>query len=297
MKGEFSLPPVGFGCSPFRDGDRVDLGDSIEVAVETGYQLLDTAEAYGNEAEIGEILGRLLSLSSRPLIVSKVWQTHHAYKHVLAACENSLRRLRIDALDLYLIHAPEAWPYTGPLVDPSPAFRDDRRWRNRSGKGGDLASAASVPLEETWSAMEELSRRGLARAIGVSNFERADLEAVLAGAAIPPAVNQIERHPYRPRADLVRFCRQQEIRVMAHSPLSKRAFLEEPVVRAIARRHGKSPAQVVLRWNIELGIVPIPSSRNAEHISENLQVFDFALEAKETAQIDALSRVSGSEAC
>lgn len=291
--GKFS--PVGFGCSPFRDGKRIDLADSIALALEAGYQLLDTAEAYGNEAQIGEILRRRRSSPYQPLVVGKVWQTNHAYADVLSACESSLRRLGREALDLYLIHAPEAWQHTGLLGDLSQLSPEVVRSRTMPRKKNGARALAEVPLAETWSAMEELHNRGLVRAIGVSNFGRAHLEELLADSTIPPAVNQIERHPCRPRTDLVEFCRGLEIQVMAHSPLSGQVLLQDSVLTSIAERCGKSTAQVILRWSVELDVIPIPSSRNARHIKENLDIFDFALEAAERAEIDGLSRAPAHE--
>ncbi len=289
------LPPIGFGCSPYRSGRRIDLGDSIRRALEIGYRLLDTAEAYGNEAQIGEILRRRSS-SSRPLVVSKVWQTNHAYNDVLAACQESLLRLGLEALDLYLVHAPEAWRHTGPLGDLSRQSPEVARSRIMPRRHDGSRALAPVPLVETWSAMEELQRRGLVRWVGVSNFGRADLEALLAAATIRPAVNQIERHPHRPREDLVGFCHERGIRVMAHSPLGSPRLRKHPRLATIGNRHSKSSTQVILRWNVELGVVPIPSSRSARRVRENLEIFDFALAPAEMAEIDGLAKTPASSA-
>lgn len=296
------LPPIGFGCAPYRSGRRIDLGSSIELAIQAGYRLLDTAEAYGNEARIGKILSQLppsratsASISGvAPLVVSKVWQTNHAYEDVLSACRDSLQRLGLDALDLYLIHAPESWQHVGPLGDLSRQPGDTGRWLTAPRREDGARALAAVPLIETWSAMEELRRRGLVRAIGVSNFERTHLEELLSGAKVAPEVNQIERHPYRPRTELARFCTAHGIRLMAHSPLSSAGLLEEPVLAKIAQRHKKCPAQIVLRWNVEHGVVPIPSSRNPRRVVENLDIFDFVLDASDVAKIDGLARVATS---
>lgn len=284
-----ALPPIGFGCSPYRGGERIDLGESIRLALETGYRLLDTAEAYGNEFQVGEILRRRPPSNGRPIVVSKVWQTNHAYQNLLSACEGSLRRLGLETLDLYLIHSPEAWRHTGPLGDLSKQSPEAARARTLPILDDGRQATEPVPLIETWSAMEELRRRGMVRQIGVSNFGRADLEALLAEATLRPAVNQIERHPLRPRADLVRFCHRQRIGVMAHSPLGGARPLAHPGLARIAGRHRKSPAQVILRWHVEAGVVPIPSSRRAARVRENLEVFDFTLDRSEMAEIDGLS--------
>lgn len=193
------LPPVGLGCSPYRQGAAEDLGPAIGCALRLGYRLVDGAEMYGNERQIGRILSCL-------------------------------------------------------------------------------------------AAMEELHGRGLASAIGVSNFRRRDLELLLAEARILPAVNQIERHPHRPQSELVGFSHRRGIRVMAHSPLSAPGLLKEPVLKRIGNQYGKSSSQVVLRWNLENEVVPVPSSTQLSHLAENIDIFDFRLTSEEMAAIDGLGR-------
>ena len=147
---------------------------------------------------------------------------------------------------------------------------------------------ADVDLETTWRAMETLVERGWTRTLGVSNFERDDLERLLALANVPPAINQIECHPYHPCTELVEFCHERSLRVMAHSPLSAEGLLDDATLQSIAERHGVTTAQVILRWNVQRDVVPIPSSTSTAHIAANLDVFQFALSEDEMARIDAL---------
>ncbi len=287
-----TLPPIGFGCSRYRGGSTyVDLGDAIEDALDMGVRLLDGAELYGNERQIGDILRRPGSPPREALfLISKVWNTNHAPEHLVAACEKTLCALQVDALDCYMLHWPTAWRHTGPLDDLVTLSHEEATARTfPTDEDGNILEA-DVPLEATWRATESLVRRGWARTLGVCNFERADLERLLALAEIPPAINQIERHPYRPQDALVDYCQAQGLRVMAHSPLSAPGLLDEPVLREVADAHGVTPAQVVLRWNVERGVVPIPSSTDPAHIATNLDVFRFALSDCEMARIDALRR-------
>jgi len=263
------LPPIGFGCSRYRDGEYVDRRDSIERALDAGYRLLDAAELYGNEARIGEILSAPGSPARESLfLANKVWNTNHA--HVAEACETTLDELGVDALDCYLLHWPEAWAYTGPLrrLAELPVEKQERLTFPEE-DGGERATA-DVALAETWRRMEALYDRGLTASLGVCNVDRETLAALVDAARVPPAVVQVESHPYRPRTDLVDWCHDRGIRVVAHSPLSAPGLLDEPVVREVAAEMGVSPAAAVLAWNVERGVVPIPSSTDPDHVVENL---------------------------
>jgi alcohol dehydrogenase (NADP+) len=282
------IPPIGFGCSPFRPGGtRVDLEAGVRAAVAAGYRLFDVAELYGNERGVGRALRHPGAPARGELfLVGKVWRTNFRPGALRAACEGSLRRLGVDAFDLYLMHAPEAWKHLGPLADAEDVGWEEleRRALPRDGQGDPIVD--DVPLAESWEAMRDLARRGLTGRIGVSNFEPGRIEAL---AADPPAANQIACSPYAPNGPTVDWCRARGIRLMAHSPLSAPGLLAEPSLREVAGRHGRSPAQVVLRWNLQRGLVPLPSSVDPAHIAENLRI-DFELDADAMAAVDSLSR-------
>lgn len=284
------MPAIGFGCSRYRgDGVYVDLEGPIEDALDMGYRLLDSAELYGNERQIGAILQRPGSPPRDELfIVGKVWNTNHAYDHVIDACEKTLRELQLNYLDLYLIHWPQAFAYQGPLENLRALSHDAADALTFPADGAGTLLTADVPLIETWRAMEALQRRELVRAIGVSNFEITHLEDILAEADVMPAVNQIEHHPYRQQNELVAFCREHGIQMMAYSPLSAEGLLEDTTLQALADAHGVSVAQIVLRWNVQRGIVPIPSSTTPTHIVANLDIFAFELSGEDMRTIATL---------
>jgi len=265
----FRLPPVGFGCSRYRDGTYVDRRDSIERALDAGYRFLDSAELYGNEARIGEILDAPGSPDRDSLVLaSKVWNTNHA--HVAEACETTLDELGVDALDCYLLHWPDAWAYTGPLrqLAELPVEKQEAL-TFPEGEDGERATA-DVRLEATWRRMEALYDRGLTASLGVCNVDRVTLSELVDFSHVPPAVVQVECHPYRPRRELVAWCHERGIRVVAHSPLSAPGLLDEPAVREVAAEMGVSPAAAVLAWNVDRGVVPIPSSTDPDHVVANL---------------------------
>lgn len=248
------MPWFGLGVWQIRSDSETER--IVCQAIERGYRSIDTARIYGNERGVGAALRHCGVPREQLFITTKVWNDDVRQRRVAAACDESLRALGLDYVDLYLVH----WPIAGQLV---PA----------------------------WRAMEQLARAGRARAIGVSNHLRPHLDEVLAAAETIPAVNQIEFHPYLQSRPLLDFCRARQIRVEAWSPLQRGGeLLADPVVTEIARRHGKTPAQVVLRWDLQHGIVTIPKSARPERLAENAGVFDFSLSADEMARIDSLER-------
>jgi len=263
------LPPIGFGCSRYRDGEYVDRADSIETALDAGYRLLDSAELYGNEHRIGE----LLAAPGAPdrdgvFLVGKAWRTNHRRKHLLSACAGSREELGIDAVDCYTLHWPSALPHRGELSRLAEKSIETQEALTFPEEGA--STTADVPLSEAWRNLEAAYDRGWARTLGICNVSRPQLETVLETGTVRPSIVQIERHPYRPRRDLVSFCHERGIRVLAHSPLSAPGLLEEPLLADIAADRNLSPAGVVLAWNVTRGVVPIPSSTTAEHIVDNL---------------------------
>jgi alcohol dehydrogenase (NADP+) len=284
-----TLPAIGFGCSRYRGGNTyVDLEDAIVDALDMGVRLLDGAELYGTEPLIGDILQRPGSPPREALyLISKAWNTNHAPEHLTNACRASREALGVDTLDCYMLHWPDAWQHTEPLAGIETLSHDDATTRTfPTDEHGDPLEA-NVDLKTTWRAMEALVERGWTRHLGVSNFERDGLEQLLAFADVPPAINQIACHPYAPRTELVNFCQQRGLRVMAHSPLSTEGLLDDPTLQSIATEHGASTAQVVLRWLIQRDIVPIPSSTSRTHIADNLDVFQFTLSD------EAMERIGG----
>jgi alcohol dehydrogenase (NADP+) len=282
------LPPVGFGTSRYRDGDFVDRIDSIATALDAGYRLFDTAELYGNEARIGS----LLAAPGAPdregyLVVGKAWNTNH--EHVAEACEGSLDALEIDAFDCYMLHWPEAWEYQGPLRNLAEKDPETQEALTFPTDETGAPRRVDVPLTETWERLEALVDRGLTRTLGVSNVDLAQFETIVESARIPPAVVQIESHPYVPQQEVVEACHDRGIRVMAHSPLSAPGLLNEPVLEDIAETHDVSTAAVVIAWNVERGVVPIPSSNQTAHIVENLAAARLRLTADEMARIAELA--------
>jgi len=263
------LPPVGFGCSRYRDGEYVDRIGSISAAVDAGYRLFDSAELYGNEARIGDLLDAPGSPDREGLfLISKVWNTNH--EHVAEACRGSLAELGVDAVDAYLLHWPDAWAYQGPLSEL--AERPPEKQEALTFPTGDdgTLETVDVSLVETWRRLERLHDRGLARTIGVCNVSLDQLETLLDAARVPPAIVQVESHPYQPRTDLVRACHAEGIRVLAHSPLSAPGLLEEPILAEIAADHDTTPAAVAVAYHVDRGVVPIPASNDPDHVAANL---------------------------
>jgi diketogulonate reductase-like aldo/keto reductase len=252
------LPALGFGTYPMRGGDAVD---AVVSALDVGYRLVDTAVNYENEAEVGDAIRRSRVPRDEILVTSKIPGRHHAYDDAIASTKESLQRLGLDHLDLHLIHWPN--PDRGLFV-------------------------------EAWQALVELRSQGLVRTIGVSNFTAAQLDQVIEATGVTPAVNQIELHPAFPQERMRAANAERGIRTEAWSPLGKRrAPFGEPAVSTAAERHGVTPAQVILRWHVQLGSVPIPKSAVPERQRSNLDVFGFELDDSEMAAITALGRPDG----
>jgi len=263
------LPPVGFGCSRYRDGEYVDRIDSIATAVDAGYRLFDSAELYGNESRIGDLLDAPGSPDREGLfLVGKVWNTNH--EHVAEACRGSLDELGVDALDAYLLHWPDAWAYQGPLSELAERPPDEQEALTFPTDDAGDPDTADVPLPEAWRRLEAVHERGLARTIGVCNVSLDQLETILDVARVPPAIVQVESHPYEPRTDLVEACHAEGIRVLAHSPLSAPGLLAEPALAEVAADHDTTPAAVAVAYHVDRGVVPIPASNDPDHVVANL---------------------------
>ena len=292
------MPSVGLGLWKI---PRESAADTVVEAIRLGYRHLDGACDYGNEAEVGEGIRRAVEeegLCTREelWVTSKLWNTYHDPEHVRPALERSLEDLGLERLDLYLVHFPIALAYVPFDVRYPP------EWVHDPDADPPRMEVAPVPLERTWHAMEALKRAGLVASIGVCNYNTALLRDCLAYADDPPAVLQVEAHPYLAQRRLLRFCAEEDIAVTAFSPLGAASYVElgmagegesvlaEPVVLEIARRVGRTPAQVVLRWAIERGTAVVAKSTRAERLAENLALFDFALSREDVRAISALDR-------
>lgn len=292
-----SLPTVGLGLWKI---ERSAAADIVVDAAQAGYRHFDCASDYGNEAEVGEGLRRIvrdgICARSDLWVTSKLWNTYHRAEHVRPAAERTLHDLGLDELDLYLIHFPIALEFV-PFETRYPAG-----WLYEPGASRPAMKPVRVPISETWQAMEELVAAGLVRDIGVCNFGVSLLRDLQSYAAIAPAVLQIESHPYLVQQKLVRFCHEQGIAVTAFSPLGAQSYFElnmaksdesvlaNEVIREVARRHQRTPAQIALRWGVQRGTAVVPKSTRPERLRENIALFDFELTADEMARLDRLDR-------
>lgn len=251
------MPWFGLGVFKVEDGEEVV--SSVKAAIKNGYRSIDTAAVYQNEEGVGQAIKEAMEqygVAREDLFVtSKVWNSDLGYETAIAAYETSLAKLGLAYLDLYLIHWPKAGKY-----------------------------------KEAWRALETLYKEGRVKAIGVSNFQIHHLEDVLRDAEIKPMVNQIELHPRLTQQEIRSFASGHGIVIEAWSPLMQGKLLDEPVLKAIADKHGKSTAQVILRWDLQNGIITIPKSIKENRIIENAAIFDFELSAEEIAQIDGLNQ-------
>jgi diketogulonate reductase-like aldo/keto reductase len=248
------MPWLGLGVFQVPNDD--EAAAAVHSALELGYRHIDTAALYRNERGVGRAVRESGVPRAEIFVTTKVWNDDMRTGRIEAAFERSLMLLGLDYVDLYLLH----WPIEGKIVS-------------------------------SWRVLEKLHRTGRIKAIGVSNYMIPHLEELLPAAEIIPAVNQIEFHPYLQSNPLIEYCRKQDIRIEAWSPLQQAGpLLQDPVLAGIARNHGKTVAQVVLRWDVQSGIVTIPKSVRPQRIAENADVFDFALTGEEMSAIGALDR-------
>lgn len=249
------MPWLGFGVFKVQEGEEVV--NSVKTALEVGYRSIDTAAIYRNEEGVGQAIVESNVPREELFVTTKVWNGDQGYEATLAAFETSLNKLGLDYLDLYLIH----WPV------PSKGL-----------------------YVETWKALEKLYKDGRVRAIGVSNFNVNHLEDLLANCEIKPMVNQVEYHPVFNQKELRDFCKKNEIQLEAWSPLMQGGLLNDPVLVEIANKYNKSTAQVILRWDIQTGVVTIPKSIKPHRIADNADIFDFELTQEDLNQISTLNQ-------
>ncbi|HVU34498.1 MAG TPA: aldo/keto reductase [Opitutaceae bacterium] len=248
------MPWLGFGV--WRVSGDAETEKVVRAAIDTGYRHIDTAKIYGNERGVGRAVRSCGVPREQLFITTKLWNDDNRSGNVEAAFEQSMKLLGLDYVDLYLVH----WAIPGRVVP-------------------------------TWKAMEKLLATGRVKTIGVSNHLRPHLDELLAAAEVVPAVNQIEFHPYLQSKPLVEFCHAKRIVPEAWSPLMVAGpVMTDPTLTAIAKRHGKTVAQVILRWDVQTGIITIPKTTRPERMAENAGIFDFTLSAAELASIAALDR-------
>lgn len=248
-----------FGLGVFKVEEGPELVNAVKVAIKHGYRSIDTAAVYANEEGVGKGIREGLNeagIAREDLFVtSKVWNSDLGYESTLAAYETSLKKLGLEYLDLYLIH----WPVEG-------------------------------KYKEAWRALETLYKEGKVKAIGVSNFQIHHLKDLLKDAEVKPMVNQVECHPRLTQKDVQAFCQDQGIQLEAWSPLMQGELLNHEGLQEIASTYGKSVAQVILRWDLQNGIVTIPKSTKEHRIVENASIFDFELTEEDMARINELNQ-------
>jgi len=245
------IPWVGLGV--FKSPPGKETEQAVRWALEIGYRHIDTAAFYQNEQDVARGLKASGVPREKVFITTKVWNTDQGYEPALKAFDRSRRALEVDVVDLYLVH----WPVRGKFTD-------------------------------TWRALEKLLSDGKVRAVGVSNFLVHHLEELRASSSVAPVVNQVEFHPFLVQQELLDYDARTGIRHEAWSPLTRGRRLDAAAITAIARKHGRTPAQVVLRWDLQLGVVTIPKSVHRERILENSRLFDFELDADDMARLTAL---------
>ncbi|MBN2134486.1 MAG: aldo/keto reductase [Acidobacteria bacterium] len=247
------IPMLGLGV--YQSGRGAETVNAVKWALEAGYRHIDTAMMYGNEREVGEAVRESGIPREEIFVTTKLWNSDHGYDRAIRAFNHSLKNLCIDYIDLYLLH----WPV--------PGLRKD-----------------------SWRALETLLDEGKVKSIGVSNYTIRHIEELLSYVKVKPAVNQVEFHPFLYQADLQEYCEKNGIYLEAYSPLTKGKRLDDKTIVEVAAKHGKSPAQVMIRWVLQKGIIVLPKSANRERIRQNADVYDFNLDGEDINKLDSLNR-------
>jgi methylglyoxal/glyoxal reductase len=245
----------GFGLGVYKMEDGQSVVQSVNAALKHGYRLIDTASYYQNEEGVGQAIKESGVPREEIFVTSKVWNDQQGYENTLKAFDESLEKLGLEYLDLYLVH----WPVTGKFKD-------------------------------TYRALEKIYEDGKVRAIGVSNFQVHHLEDLLKDCKIKPVINQVEYHPHLTQEEVKAFCVRENIQLEAWAPLKRGGVFGEPIVQELSEKYRKTPAQIILRWDIQHHVVTIPKSVKENRIIENAHIFDFTLTKEEVKQIDSLNR-------
>lgn len=244
-----------FGLGVYLSQEGQETINAVKEAIKAGYRSIDTAAFYKNEESVGQAIKEAGVPREELFITTKVWNTDQGYESTLAAFNESLKKLDLEYIDLYLVH----WP-------------------------------VKEKYKETWKALETLYKEGKVKAIGVCNFQIHHLEDLLADAEIAPMVNQVECHPRLTQKELLSYCQEHQIQLEAWSPLGRGKMLEEPTLKGLAAKYKKSVAQIILRWDLQCGIVTIPKSVKKQRILENADIFDFELSQEDMNSIDSMNR-------
>ncbi|BCB05175.1 aldo/keto reductase [Bacillus sp. KH172YL63] len=256
LNNGIEMPQIGYGV--FRVEEGKDLEEAVVTAIRSGYRSIDTAAIYGNEQSVGngirQAIEKGIVTRKELFITSKLWNNHGSYDETITAYEESLERMGLEYLDLYLIH----WPGNDKYIEP-------------------------------WKALEHLYKEDKVKSIGVSNFQVYHLDNLLKHAKVTPVINQIEFHPKLTQTEVREYCLRHNIQVEAWSPLMNAELLNHDLVIEIAEKYNKSAAQVILRWDIQHGIITIPKSMTPSRMKENINLDDFSLSEKEMKQLDALN--------
>ncbi len=253
MNTNGSIPQVGFGL--WKNTDEKECIQSVHDALAAGYRHFDTAQIYGNEQFLGQALKQSGVVREDIFITTKISITNFGHKRTLKSFDESLKNLQTDHVDLLLLHFP-----------------------------------VSLLRGRSWKALEEIHKAGKAKAIGVSNYTVRHLEELLKECDIVPAINQVELHVFLQQPELLDYCKQKGIVVEAYSPLAHGNGLDDPVLQTLAKKHSKTVAQIMLRWCVQMGTVPLPKSTHQERIKQNITLFDFELDDKDMSAIKKLDR-------
>jgi methylglyoxal/glyoxal reductase len=253
LNNGIEMPIIGLGVYQTQPGKTTE--QAVSFALRDGYRLIDTAKLYANESDVGRAISKGIVPRDEVFVTTKLWVSDEGYDTTLKAFDRSLSQLDTGYIDLYLIHYP-------------------------------------VPRKrlESWKAMTKLLKDGRVRAIGVSNYTIHHLKEVLDSSDVVPAVNQVEFHPFLYQKDLLDFCRRNRIQLEAYSPLARGRMFDNGVIKTIAKKHGRTSAQVMIRWGLQHGLVEIPKSARKERITENSQVFDFTLSQEDMDALNALNQ-------
>ena len=254
------IPIIGFGTYKIPEGD--ETVNAVKLALGAGYRLIDTAKVYRNEASVGQAIRESGLKREEIFVTTKLWNIDQGYETTLKAIDESLAKLGMSYVDLYLVHWPTA----------------------------DIQALTSInKREETWRAMEEIYKSGKAKAIGVSNFTIKHLEEMKNYATIMPALNQVEFHPFLYQAELLNYCKQNNIILNAYRSLTNGQKINNEVIGEIAKKYNKSSTQILICWCIQHGVITLPRSTKREHIEENRNVFDFEISEGDMNTLDALN--------
>jgi diketogulonate reductase-like aldo/keto reductase len=245
------MPWLGLGTYQANPNKKIER--AVQFALELGYRHVDTAEMYDNEKLVGAGVKKSSVARVDVFITSKVWPSHFGFDKTIKACKNSLKRLGVDYIDLYLLH----WPH-------------------------------GTKILESWDALIQCQKEGLVRSIGVSNFSQQQIDDIVKHSGVKPTVNQVEFSPFNYTQDLLEYCQQQNILLEAYAPLTKGHKLSNPALKKIAARYKKSPAQLMLRWALQHNVAVIPKSQNEERIRENSRIYDFEISTEDMGELDNL---------